>query len=216
MGNPRLWLARFVCGLALVCALAAPASAQIVYGQPLRGDLNLVGTHWKLSGSSDDVTVDQFAAAATALVPLRDNLEARVYVAAAKTRVSQLGEDYDLNGVTDMRVQVTHSFAADRLFVGLGVNLPIGQRNLSLDREWVVMNYLAQSFLSFPVRRLGAGFGLNATVGGAQAFGDTRVGVSASFDLAGAYDAYRDQGSYKPGNTFNLTLGDSTSGPPGY
>jgi hypothetical protein len=191
-------------GLVLV---AGPARAQLVFGQPPQAGVNLVATHWTLTVDDDEVTIDQFAIPATVFVPLRDNLEARVYVAQAMTTVSQLGADYNLDGLTDLRVQVNQSLAHDRLLLGVGLNLPTGHTGLTMDEEWVVMNYLSQSFLSFPVRRLGSGFGLNFMVGGATDFGDYRLGASATYDIAGSYTAYLDQGDYKPGNTFNLTVG---------
>ncbi|MBE0567601.1 MAG: hypothetical protein IH621_16720 [Krumholzibacteria bacterium] len=196
--------AALLAGLGLA---AAPARAQIIYGQPAQGEIDLVYAHWKLTLDEDEVTIDQFAVPVTAFLPLRENLEARVYVAQSNTTVSQLGQDFELNGLTDLRLQVNQSLAGDQVLLGLGVNLPTGKKGLSLDEEWVVMNYLSQTFLSFPVRRLGGGFGLNATLGGAKEVGDYRLGLTAGYDLAGAYEAYLDQGDYKPGNAFAVTLG---------
>ncbi len=102
---------------------------------------------------------------------------------------------------------MNQSLAQDQVLLGVGVNLPTGKTGLSLDDDWVVMNYLSQTFLSFPVRRLGGGFGLNLTAGAAKEAGDYRLGASATFDLAGSYEAYTGQGDYKPGNTLGATVG---------
>jgi hypothetical protein len=204
MSNPR-WLTLVVI---LTLGLGAgSAQAQIVYGQPAEAGLDLITSHWKLAIDDNEVTIDQLAIPVSAYLPLRENVEARVYIAQASTTVSQLGRDRELSGLTDMRVQINGSLARDHLLLGLGFNLPTGEKQLSMDEGWVVMNYLSQSFLTFPVRRLGGGFGLNLLAGAAREFGDYRLGTTATLDLAGPYKAYVDQGEYEPGDTFSLTVG---------
>ena len=194
--------------LCAVCLLAAlPTAAQLVYGQKPTAGLDLVATHWKLGLDDDEVTIDQWAFPVSAFVPLRENLEARVYLAYAMTTVSQQDAEFELNGLTDLRVQVNHAFANDRLLIGAGLNLPTGHKSLSLDEEWVVMNFLSQNFLSFPVRNLGEGFGLNLMAGGATEMGDYRVGATATANVSGAYNAYETEPDYNPGNSLSLTLG---------
>lgn len=208
MSNPRLLKAVVVLIVGVVFGLkAGPAQAQIVYGQPGEGGLDVIASHWKLATDGNDVTVDQFAVPAAAFVPLRENLEARLFVAQSFTSVSQLDRDYELNGLTDLRLQVNGSLARDRVLWGLGVNLPTGSKRLSMDEEWVVMNYLSQSFLSFPIRRLGGGVGVNLLAGAAKDYGDFQLGATATLDIAGPYEAYADQGDYRPGSTFSLSLG---------
>jgi len=195
------------CFVATYLTMSLPAHGQILYGQKAAGGLDIVATHWKLTVDSDEVTVDQWAIPASAFVPLGENFEGRVYVAQAMNTVTQLGQDFEMNGLTDMRLQVNHSFSEDRLLFGVGVNLPVGHKALSLDQELIVMNYLTQSFLSFPVRNLGQGFGLNLMAGGATEMGAYRVGATATFDFSGAYEAYAGEADYNPGNSFILTLG---------
>lgn len=205
MFSPR---GSFAACLLLALGLAAsPTRAQIVYGQTPQVGLDLVATHWELTLEDEEVTVDQFAIPVTTFLPLREDLEARLYVAQSTSSVSQLGQEFNLSGLTDMRVQISQSLSRDRLVLGIGVNLPTGHKGLSLVEEWVVMNYLTQSFLNFPVRRLGGGFGLNFLVGGAKEYGNYRLGLSASYDLASSYEAYVDEGDYNPGNSVNLTAG---------
>jgi len=190
------------------CLLSAvPAAGQIIYGQEAAGNLDIIGTHWKMTLDQNEVTIDQWAIPAGVFVPLRENLEARVIVGYATTTVKQLGQEFNLQGLSDMRLQVTHAFARDRLLAGVGLNLPVGHKALNLDEEWVVMNYLSQSFLSFPVRNLGEGFGLNLMFGGATELGDNRVGATATYDMKGSYEAYLGEEKYNPGNALNLTAG---------
>lgn len=208
MSNPR-WLKIIIAPVVFmgVSLGAVPARTQIVYGQSGEGGLDVIASHWKLGVNGGDITVDQFAVPATAFVPLHENLEARLFVAQASTSVSQLGLDYELNGLTDLRLQVNGSLARDHVLLGLGVNLPTGRHRLSMDEEWVVMNYLSQSFLSFPIRRLGGGFGVNLLAGAAREYGDYRLGATATLDIAGSYNAYANQGRYRPGSAFSLSAG---------
>ncbi len=197
-----------VLALATAGLLAAvPAAGQIIYGQKPAAGLDIVATHWRLALDQDEATIDQWAFPVSAFVPLGDNFEARVYTAYSTTTVHQQGQDFDLKGLSDMRLQVNHAFAGDRALVGIGLNLPTGHKALSLTEEWAVMNLLSQSFLSFPIRNLGEGFGLNLMAGGATEWGEFRVGVNATLDLTGAYTAYLTEDDYKPGNSFNLTAG---------
>jgi hypothetical protein len=186
---------------------AVPAAGQIVYGQQTTGSFDVVATHWKLTLDQDEATVDQWAIPIMAYLPLRDNLEARLYTAYSTTTVNQLGQDFKLQGLSDMRVQVNQALADDRLLLGAGLNLPVGKKALNLTEEWVVMNYLTQSFLSFPVRNLGGGFGVNLMAGAATEVGEYRLGATATLDLAGSYEAYLAEADYKPGNALSLTLG---------
>ena len=112
---------------------AGPAAGQIIYGQQAAGGLDIVATHWKLSVDQDEVTVDQWAIPATAFVPLGENFEGRVYVAQTMSTVNQSDLNFEMNGLTDLRLQVNHSFARDRLLVGAGVNLPVGHKALDLN-----------------------------------------------------------------------------------
>ncbi len=203
--SDRILICCGVVGALLIGAL--PAAGQILYGQEAAGGLDIVATHWKLTVDSDEVTVDQWAIPASAFVPLGENLEGRVYVAQALNTVSQLGQEFEMNGLTDMRIQVNRSFAGDKLLFGVGVNLPVGHKELSIDQELVVMNYLTQSFLSFPVRQLGQGFGLNVMAGGATEIGAYRLGATATLDFSGAYEAYAGEDDYNPGNNAILTVG---------
>lgn len=201
----RIVLVGSLCGAILFSAV--PVTAQIIYGQKPAASVDAVATNWKMTLDDDEVTINQWAFPATAFVPLRDNLEARVYVAYAATTVKQEDIEFDLQGLSDLRLQLNHAFADDRMLVGAGLNLPTGHKSLSLDEEWVVMNFLSQSFLSFPVRSLGEGFGLNLMVGGATELGDYRAGATVVADVTGSYEAYLTEADYNPGNSLSLTLG---------
>ncbi len=82
----------FLAVLLTACCLliSDPATAQIVYGQEASGGLDIIATNWKMTVDTDEVTINQWALPASVFVPLRDNLEARIYVARATTTVKEL------------------------------------------------------------------------------------------------------------------------------
>ena len=180
---------------------------QILYGQPTSGQLRLVNTSWKSTLDGKEITLNQTAVPFLGFIPLRDNLEARLYVASVANNLDQLEETYKLSGLTDMRLQVNSSFADDRLLLSLGLNLPTGKTGLNFQEEWVVMNYMASDFLLFPNRRLGGGLGLNTMLGGVTPLGEMQLGGSITYQYSGSYEAYLDNGDYNPGDFLALNVG---------
>ncbi|MFH1844208.1 MAG: hypothetical protein ABIF77_13465 [bacterium] len=187
--------------------LAPAASAQILYGQPASGNTGVIYTHWKLEGFGVEATLDQWLMPVSGFVPLREDTEARFYVARARNTLGEITGDYELNGMTDLRLQVSRSYSRDRYLLSAGLNLPTGKTGLGLDSDWLVMNLLTQNFLQFPSRRLGEGLGLNLMAGTATTWGDRRVGVSMTLNHVGGYEAYEGEGDYDPGDSLVLTAG---------
>jgi len=128
-------------------------------------------------------------------------------VARAGNTLGEATGDYELNGLTDLRLQVSRSYSRDRYLLSAGLNLPTGKTGLGLDSDWLVMNLLTQNFLQFPSRRLGEGLGLNLMAGTATTWGDRRLGASVTLNHAGGYEAYEGEGDYDPGDSLVLTAG---------
>ena len=196
--------------LALVILLGASSSyGQIIYGQPVTGDLRMFYSHFKLENDSGSTTISQFLIPVGGFVPLAENLEARFYIANAANKLEYADMDFKLNGLSDMRLQVNHSFSEDRLLLSAGVNLPTGKKELTQAEEWLVMEFLSQNYLNFPLRRLGEGLGFNLLLGGATMAGDIRLGGAVEYQYNGSYQPY-DTGDYKPGNHFSVNAGADT------
>jgi len=195
---------------AAIIGMSAPVTGQIIYGQPITGDLRVLYTHWSDESDSTSYEVDQFAVPLVGFIPLQENFELHLYAANASTTVDTGGSDFDLAGFTDMRLQLNHSFADDRLLASLGFNLPTGKKSLSATDERPVMEMLTQNYLSFPVRRFGEGFGVNLLAGAAAAAGNMRYGGTVSYQVNGSYEAYDGHGDYKPGNMFMISASADT------
>jgi len=195
--------------MAVSVVSAEKACGQIVYGQPASARIRAIYTSWETSSEGEDVSLDQFYVPFLGFIPLKDNLEARIFLGGATNKLTGGGEDRNLNGLTDTRIQVNRSFSDDRLVLSLGVNLPTGKKKLDFEEEWFVTNFLAHDYLTYPVRRLGGGLGVNAMLGGATMAGEYRLGGSVLYHYTGTYEAYEDNGDYNPGDFFSLNAGFS-------
>lgn len=179
--------------------------AQVVYGQPLNGGGRIYFTHWTLEDSTGKEEIDQLAIPVSGMIPIRDNFEARFYIANVSNDLNQSDNEYSVSGFGDLRIQATHSFLEDQVVLSAGINVPSGKTKLSLTEEWPIMETLSQNFLRFPVRRLGEGPGFNLLLGGAKAVGDYRLGATLMYHLYGKYKAYENGGDYNPGDMFGIT-----------
>jgi len=198
--------------LVILAAVAVPSvQGQIIYEQPRAGFGRMIYSYWKLENDSAEMTINQIAVPITGFVPLRDNFEAQFYVATSSNSMSVVDSDSSLSGLGDARVQLNHSFYEDHLLVSGGVNLPIGKKELNTTEEQDIIDLLSANYLSFPLRRLGEGFGFNILLGGATILGETRWGVGIMYQYNGSYDPYKGGGSYDPGDfvSINLSAGKS-------
>jgi hypothetical protein len=194
-----------VAGLILMLT-AVSASAQIIYGQPSSGGARFIYSHWSVEEGGEKTEIDQMAYPINGFIPLKDNLEARLFMAGASNDLEQAGSSYTLSGISDVRVQFGQSLMDDRLLFSLGINAPTGKRALDIDEEWPVMEFLANNYLNFPLRRLGEGFGFNLLAGAAGSSGQTRYGASVMYQFNGTYEAYKDSGDYNPGDLFSIQV----------
>ena len=189
--------------------------AQVVYGQPAAAGTGFTYTHFKTTVAGVETTISQFMMPLSGFVPVQDNFDVGFYVANSSNTLDVIGSEMKLNGLGDARFQANHSFANDKLIVGLGVNLPTGKHKLDLLEEEVVLQALSLNFLEFPMRRFGEGFGFNLLFGGATTLGENaRGGAGISYQFIGKYKPYIDYGDYNPGDALAFNVGgDIQSGP---
>jgi len=192
----------------LILLMALPVSGQVVYGQQASCNPQFVYSHWTLEDNTGaEITISQAYIPLVGFLPIQDNFEARFYIANTSNSLEYDGFDNTLSGVSDVRVQLNHSFYEDQIILSGGVNLPLGKKKLSLTEEWVIIEYLSQDFLNFPIRQFGQGFGFNMLVGGATMLGEIRVGGGVMYQYNGEYEPYEASGDYKPGDVFNANVG---------
>ncbi len=195
-------------------AAASPSQCQIVYGRPASGSTGLVYSNWSVEDSAQKTDITQISFPLRLFLPLQDNFEADVYVAASSNSLDQGENDYSLSGLGDLRVQVNRSFSDDQLLVSVGVNLPTGKTKLNRADETPVLQMLTQDYLSFSQRRFGEGLGFNLLVGGAQMVGGLRIGGGITYRYIGKYDPYEGVEEYDPGDLISFNAGaDWENGP---
>ena len=195
--------------LATVLSLSVSSGVwgQIVDGKPATISIRSSYYHWHIDDGSGLMQISQLVIPVSGLVPLRENFELRFYMAGSRNGVETIKQDYDLNGTTDARVQLSRSFLNDRLLFSAGANLPTGKRKLNFGVDTVIINLLSENFLNFPIRRFGQGWGFNVLVGGATNIGMARTSYGFMYEHTGSYEPYRNQGDYDPGEIFSFTAG---------
>lgn len=195
----------------LLCLLliiaAGSVEGQIVFNQPPSGSPQFVYSHWTFTTLGIETTVDQFYVPVRVFLPLRDNLEARVFLANSSNSFENFAYDASASGLSDARIQVNQSLQDDHVIISGGLNLPIGKTRLDPLEEWPVIPILSQDFLEFPARRLGEGFGFNLLVGGATMWGQSRVGGALAYRFLGEYKPYEGSGDYNSGDMASLNVG---------
>jgi hypothetical protein len=216
MATKRLLTIGAFAVVSLLCA--SNGYSQIVFGQAGTGNTGFAITNWKLDYGDSTHQIDQFWVPLSGFVPLGDNTEARVFLATANSDVTLAATDHKLAGLSDLRMQFSRSYVNDQYLVSAGVNLPTGKTQLQIIDAVPVLEILAQSFLEFPMRRYGEGFGFNVLLGTARRWGDGNIGLSARYEYLGSYKPYKAGDSlvvddYKPGDVLNINLsGDWPTG----
>ncbi len=192
---------------AIIMFACSGASAQIIYGTPTTGGIQFLYTDWTIKNGDAKTTISQSTIPLTGFVPLQENLEAQFYAASSFNSLTRSGTDFTMSGLTDVRVMLNRSFSDDRFLASVGLNLPVGKKKLSLDDEWVVVEYLSQNFLNFPVRRLGQGLGVSLMLGGVGALGQLKCGGGIMYQVNGSYEPYKGFKNYNPGDMFSINGG---------
>jgi len=201
--------------LFLLVIISIPAYGQIRYGKPGFGDVDLTYSYWKVTQGEEEATLHQLIFPVTGFIPLQDNLELHLFVVNATHHIEEYYEDsesdYQLNGLGDLKLQVSKSFSEDQLLFSVGLNLPTGKKSLDTEGEQTIYA-LSNNFLDLPVRSLGEGFGFNVLLGGAQAKGNFQYGGGILFEYNGTYEPYESSGDYNPGDKISFNAGGDLIG----
>jgi len=188
-----------------------PAYGQIRYGLPGFGDVDITYTSWKMTTGDTETTLHQLVFPMTGFVPLQDNLELHLFLANA-THFADVGdEEFQLNGLGDLKLQLSKSFSNDQLLASIGLNLPTGKKSLDVEGEKIIY-LLSNNYLDLPSRGMGEGFGFNVLLGGAQASGNLQYGGGIIYEYKGTYEPYESSGDYNPGDKFSINAGGDLVG----
>ncbi len=112
----------------------------------------------------------------------------------------------ELSGLADTKLKLFQQAWDRRALLGLGVNLPTGQTNLS-DEELKAATSIAPNVLGFPMKRYGEGLDLDASMAlGFEVGPGWAVGGGVDYLLKGPYDL-DSLTEYDPGDEFAVNLG---------
>jgi hypothetical protein len=181
---------------------AAPSYSQIIFGSPSSGSLQLHFSSWNITGDSGETKIEQWLIPVSGFIPIRDNFEARFHIAGSSNDLELAGDNSNLKGAGDLRVLFNHSFYDDRLLASIGMNIPTGKKKLVDPTERKIIEELSENYLTFPLRRLGDGFGFNILLGGATAAGPVRLGAGIMYFYKGSYEPY--DSLYDPGDSYSI------------
>ncbi|MBU8933452.1 MAG: hypothetical protein KOO62_05540 [candidate division Zixibacteria bacterium] len=203
--------------LMIVLGGLTSAYGQIRYGQPASGRVGFVYSNWKVESKVDsngtETTVNQLSFPVVGFLPLQDNLEMRLFVAGASNSIDGDYGDVSFFGLGDMRLQINKSLSDDQWLISAGVNLPTGKKSLDSDGRQI-LSMLSKNYLSFPVRRMGTGFGFNLLLATARASGTLKYGAGIMYQFNGTYEPYEGTDNYDPGDKVSINAGvDLVSGP---
>lgn len=199
--------------LVLFTLTVSTVQSQMINGKPSTGSSGFVYTHWQLEPDTGQKTsLGQFWVPLSGFVALKENLEARYYLAVSTNSFQTGSIETSLKGLGDTRFEITKSFAENRFFISAGVNLPTGKTKLAFSSGRAIIELLSESFLVYPMRRFGEGLGFNGTAGLAQSWGSTVAGLGISYDIIGEYTPYQNFGKYNAGDVFTAEFGLNTHG----
>ncbi len=186
-----------------------PAAAQVIYGQPTSGNLDVVYSSWTTEDDGgDETTVSQLMFPVSGFLAVQDNFDITFFAANAACDLDNPVGEYSLNGFSDVYVQGNRSFAGDQLLLSVGLTLPTGKKALDFAEEWQVLQALSYNYFDFPVRHLGEGLGMNAFFGGAAELAENvRGGAGIRYQYTGSYEPYEDYEDYNPGDIVSLNAG---------
>jgi len=197
--------------LILVCLIFSgikSPEAQVVFGQRSSATLGAIYQSWDLKKKTETITLTQWAVPFELFVPLRENLELRIYSSGTSVGLKEKKIDTYLREINDTKVEVAGSFLDDRYLLSLGANIPSGKSSLK-GIEIEIASYLFLDYLNFPIKNLGEGLNLNLNLIRAFQCDKFIWGAGVGYQYSGTYQPYSDLSDYKPGDKAYLTGGFS-------
>ncbi|MFQ5570999.1 MAG: hypothetical protein ACE5G0_15070, partial [Rhodothermales bacterium] len=195
--------------LLLMLGLAAEGAAQesSLYlssqQQPVQISLGALYQNY----TEDDNSISEFSIPLMLSIPVGD----RFGLSLVANQASATGDSLEsVSGVSDAQVGVSYYQRLGRssLVVSLGVNLPSGKRELTVD-EFETSIFLSQHFYNFRVPGFGQGFNISPGFVFAFPAGENVVlGVGASYQVKGGFKPQEGMtDDYDPGDELLVTGG---------
>lgn len=194
--------------LALCLGCLAPLHS--AHGQVIGGELSSLGqqfsfTSWKLSGDTTDLTVKQWFLPILVKSDIAPDWQLALSTAAEGTDAKDI-QGASISGLTDTRIQASHSMSNNQVLVSGGLSAPTGVTKLSAEKR-VLLPWLSADYFNFPVKYPGEGLNLFGEVGAAIPAGDWALGAAGAIHYSGEYTPYDDGRKYQPGARLVGTFG---------
>lgn len=138
-------------------------------------------------------------------MPVSDKLTLDLYGAYARGAVNLENTTHTMQGLVDTRIRASLAVTPWAVLSG-SVNLPTG--NATHDNsEAIVATALSAELLGFREALWGTGFGFTTGLATAARFGNTGLGVGASYRVAGEFEPSTEESfKYTPGNEARLRV----------
>lgn len=193
-----------------LCA-TANLTAQIVYGQSKVISARVVYQSWKLTTGGEETNLTQSAFPFMVMIPLQDNWEVHFNSAISRSNYDYGDFDATLTSFSGTTLRAYRSFADDRMFASLGLQLPSGTSELDTV-EVRLAELISDDYLTTPVKQVTQGFGLIGQLGFAtEANAWLAYGASVSYNLNGGFTYQENGEKYNPGDEFSLQFSATAS-----
>jgi hypothetical protein len=138
-------------------------------------------------------------------MPVSRALTLDLYGAYARGAVNLSNETHTLQGIVDTRIRASYAVTPWAV-VSAAINLPTGNATHDSE-EAIVASALSMELLGFREALWGTGFGFTTGVSTAGRFGNTGLGIGASYRVASEFEPSEDQAfKYTPGNEVRVRV----------
>lgn len=184
------------------------------HASPLDGARLPIGYRtWTVKSAGEETTVSQLFAPASASLRLGETTDLVLATGGASSRLEPGGaSSQSLSGWSDLTAQLFQRFGGERALVELGVNVPAGKKELSLD-ELAVLRALAHPVFGFRLKEYGEGFDVSGGAAAAVPLGErVHAGVGVGFVRHGEYRLLQDGDDYLPASELAFSAGIDVEG----
>lgn len=197
-----------IAALAFIAVCVVPmhsACGQMIGGQLSSLTEQFSFTSWKLSGDTTDLKVTQWYLPILVKSDIAPDWQLALSTAASGSDAKDI-DDASISGLTDTRIQASHSMSDNQVLLSAGLSLPTGVTKLSREERFL-LPWLSADFFNFPLKYPGEGLNFFGEAGVALPAGDWVWGAAGAIHYAGEYEPFDDGRKYKPGARLIGTLG---------
>ncbi|MFN0157649.1 MAG: hypothetical protein ACKVRP_06195 [Bacteroidota bacterium] len=188
----------------MVFGMAGPAAlAQAEPGGDERQTVLSITPVFQSWSLGDETTMSEFTTVLALSQPIGSSTNVTLRASAASTG----GDPARLSGLNDLQIRATHSLEAARLVLSLGLNIPTGKTELTVE-EFATSMLLSSPALSWSVPGFGQGFNAQPGAVWAIPFSENVVGgIGVAYHYKGAFTTIKGYEEFDPGDEIAITGG---------